>query len=324
MNYTISFEYLFIGVILSSFILYETIEKRRGYKWKLLICYIFLLSISFIFPKVQSYFINGNFQKMDISSFHETYYGGKGIDVDWERHYISINKTENNKPNYILTGDSFARQYGNYIKNKGIIIEGAVSDGHFSLEGISNNNTQLQETTRKFLMNKYPDIPIIIAYSSTNAYQLYENGIKIPIEHNKQKFINALDDFFLQNKNHKFYLIGLPNSDSNFSSLCLMRKNSIYNKIIHPKDTCSRFISMNTDTDNYNQLLNNLSLKYSNVFYIDPNIALCKSKSECMVIDANGNPIFSDMHHLSIWGTDIVGKYIFDEIDKIENSVNSK
>ena len=63
-----------------------------------------------------------------------------------------------------------------------------------------------------------------------------------------------------------------------------------------------------------NRTLKKLAEYFNHVHYIDPNAPLCPN-DECYVI-TNDNSVYSDTKHLSIYGAEVVGKYIFDEIEK--------
>lgn len=66
-----------------------------------------------------------------------------------------------------------------------------------------------------------------------------------------------------------------------------------------------------------NQKIQNLTTKYQNAFYIDRNLPVCNENYECKFVE-NGNPLYSDINHLSIYGGEIVGKYILKKLQELK------
>lgn len=66
----------------------------------------------------------------------------------------------------------------------------------------------------------------------------------------------------------------------------------------------------NLDSVRYiNLRLQQFASSYSNLYFIDRNIPVCNKIDECLLINDN-KPIYSDVAHLSIFGGELVGKYI--------------
>lgn len=65
-----------------------------------------------------------------------------------------------------------------------------------------------------------------------------------------------------------------------------------------------------------NTLLQKIADQYPNVYLIDPNNGYCNEQGCRMII--NNEPMFTDFVHLTTYGSEIVGKYIFDTIKKYE------
>ena len=53
---------------------------------------------------------------------------------------------------------------------------------------------------------------------------------------------------------------------------------------------------------------------HENVYYIDRNIPICDNKDLCSLV-IHGKPLFTDPHHLSIYGGELVGKYIIEKLN---------
>ena len=67
--------------------------------------------------------------------------------------------------------------------------------------------------------------------------------------------------------------------------------------------------------DKINARLKTLADKRDNVYFIDRNIPVCKTKEDCYIA-IDGKPLYSDIDHLSIYGGETVGKYILKQIEE--------
>jgi len=100
-----------------------------------------------------------------------------------------------------------------------------------------------------------------------------------------------------------YYIIGNPNPS--FNAITCLGSSVIL------KRNCKATIERNNlKINEYLQSLQN----GKNVFFIDPNEALC-SNGKCLAIH-NGNPVYSDGMHLSIYGADKVVPYMLSQIVK--------
>lgn len=66
-----------------------------------------------------------------------------------------------------------------------------------------------------------------------------------------------------------------------------------------------------------NDKLKRFADNHDNVYFIDRNIPVCKNKDECYVV-IDGKLLYSDTTHLSIYGGELVGKFILKKIEEIE------
>ena len=73
--------------------------------------------------------------------------------------------------------------------------------------------------------------------------------------------------------------------------------------------------------DRLNSYLEKLADKYQNVHFIDRNRPICVNQKKCFIIE-NEKPIYADIDHLSVYGGEIVGEYIINQI--IQNGDNTK
>lgn len=258
--------------------------------------------------------------------FHSQYYGGTGFPTHQEQY---INSSPEETYDYYLFGDSFARQYANYIKNSGIKTRNWFGDGCIFLKTHSQYSNGKEFRLCSDESDKVYDIltttetkPIIWA-QNWKTYSLIEKGTSSPITSysNQDLYHNILETNIIElistalDKN--IYLIGIPSMPENLTFNCLAETELLGQKIL--KGTCEKY-SPQQDIP-INILLEKIAYKYPNVYYIDPNPAFCKDK-QCQVI-INGEPTFSDMGHLSIFGADLIGEYIFEQINSIQNKDNN-
>ena len=69
------------------------------------------------------------------------------------------------------------------------------------------------------------------------------------------------------------------------------------------------------DVENINSRLIKFAEQYDNVHYVDRNIPICKNINDCSFMVDN-KPLFSDADHLSVYGAEIVGKYILEQMEE--------
>lgn len=303
-NIEISIFTYFISTILLAFIIYYSVERKRNYYYGLIIVYIISLSVSYFIS------INGISSRIDNKSdinYHKEYYGGIGIPNTGKIEHF--NNTQEVK--FILVGDSLARQYANFFKDKGIGFIGVFQDGCFSMEGyhyiydskLKNKCIDRYESL-KFSIKNNPHANVVIA-------QKWDGNLLINKNDDSSKtysgdYINAyINDIKNQSKGN-VYTIGIANGSNKNVFECLNNKNLPIYKLIPQLSSCTskekeQEIIINEKIKNISNLLG--------ITYIDPNNYLC-NESGCVVIDNNGNPIYSDKLHFSIYGAEYIGNDI--------------
>ena len=65
--------------------------------------------------------------------------------------------------------------------------------------------------------------------------------------------------------------------------------------------------------DRLNSYLKKLADKYQNAYFIDRNHPVCIRQKKCFIIE-DEKPIYADINHLSVYGGEIVGEYILNQI----------
>ncbi|MDI2089987.1 acyltransferase family protein [Commensalibacter oyaizuii] len=318
------YSYILLTSIFSS-LLYVLIERKRNYSYIFILSYLttiltgLYISINGISARIQD-----EKYKLDATQFHQQYYGGKNIPS--LSMVTSFNKQANPQPEFILTGDSHARQYGNYFLNQKINFIGLFADGclafHDFYINILTQNKYLKACIKQYdnlqkTLRKNPNSDIIMV-QRWDLYEFY------PIHHianqpNTSDLFKALkqeiEQLIKEGGNQRHYFIIGRTFDSNYSSFkCNAKKQLFFYKYINPLP-CQTTIPKSAIY--INDLLKKITSDIPNVYFIDPNDAIC-SQDTCKIVDNRNNPILSNEDHLSIFGADIVGSYIWHKITTIK------
>ncbi|WP_368910734.1 acyltransferase family protein [Proteus vulgaris] len=308
-NITVSLYEYIIFVLAISFILYFVVEKKRNYSYKLFLFYILMLLISFYVG------INGISKRInnDYIDFHKEYYGGKGISTNGNAERFNPNSTLE----FIIVGDSFARQYANFFKNKNIGFIGVFQDGCFSMNGYYSiyTPTLKNECIRRYtnlrnVILKNPKVNIIIA-------QQWNDKLKLTNINDNSIYNNDYIYEYIKNirqlSSGNIYILGITNgSDRNVFECMNKYKLPIYNFIPKPLE-CIQKEKEKEKVISINYKIKDISNRL-NVTYIDTNKYLC-TNGMCSVIDTDKKPIYSDWVHLSIYGAKYIGEKIKNEIE---------
>lgn len=320
-NLFISFKWYLIVTLALSFVIYEIIEKKRNYKYGLLLAYLFTLLITTLiltnnYPKAPS------FIKEDISLFK---YGGHGVN---DKKVYNFYKKEH--PDYLLIGDSFALQYANYlIKNNKETILYAQSQclstrNYYS--AISGDWCKERYNKALDILKTHPNADIINAQAWTWMRTLLtsrKNDSKIDLD--VESFKNTMIEEILLMKqdmgeHRKYFIIGIPNhvSSNIRPATCLLSKKTLFQQKFLP--ACSQFGKIkNTDyVEKFNVILKEGLKDIDNVYFINPNDFLCH-QNNCIEIK-NNYPIYNDGAHFSIYGANYVGDFIYNEIENIKST----
>lgn len=305
---------------------YYLIERRKWNIWLVIGATLIVLASIFGVYKTNgaSFRIDPKFN-LTAQEFHEQYYGGTGFPF----HVESFINSDSNNYEYFIFGDSFARQYAKFIQDNNIKTRNWFGDGCIFTKNYSEVMNGLEFTVCSEEGSKVYDLikdeittPIIWPQAWTR-YSLIEKGgdsAPITISNNPDKYMEILEqeiDKVARATKNNIFLIGLPIFPTYNAFSCLSSQALIGTKLMH-KDCDIQTIR---NDHNINNLLSSVAGKYDNVYYISPLDALCDPvgpQYSCLIIH-NKEPIFSDTAHLSIYGAEIVGKHIFNEIRKIES-----
>ena len=114
----------------------------------------------------------------------------------------------------------------------------------------------------------------------------------------------------INKSNSDIYLIGDVPGTKKLTFEC-MAKNSLPLNRYFNLGGCSD--KQKYEDDGVDATLSSIARKYDNVHFIGAANSLCSS-GECMLI-SEGKPIYTDYGHLSKYGANIVGKYIFSKVN---------
>lgn len=312
-NVKLNFATYFILVIIFSFLLFNLIESKRKFKLTHLILFILLLGISYLIS------LNGLKNRVpeqfqySTAEYHENFYGGTGYDGDGIAHEYN----KNSERKIIISGDSFSRQFSNYLSNKNISFTTVFTDGCFSSENyLSIHGGEYHKSVCNQRYNNLIDAmqsnqaDDVIYSQNWDSYTLKnkKNGDEVSSE---SVSMNIIEEIIKKGGNNRnYYIIGLPPKNDAYSYYeCMSRASLPINKLIG-KDSCTTHF--NTEENKLNLKIKEGLKSYENVFFIDPYDALCVNQ-QCQLTDNNGNPIYSDSVHLSIQGADYVGKLLLDK-----------
>lgn len=313
-NIEISIFTYFISTILLAFITYSVIEKRRNYKYGLLLCWLLSVSLSYYIS------IDGIGNRVDEKyrltkeEFHKKYYGGTKITQGSIIQYFDMKDTD--KPDFIISGDSFMRQYMNSIRHQKLKSIGIFKDGCFitpnliSLKDEFNDQRCIMRYNNFILaMKTHPKTDVIIS-QAWDSYKIYSRSTQKEIKSNvEERIINDINEIIkIGGVDRNYFIIGRPQRSNISTFECLARHNLPIWKLAK---SCDKY--MDQKVLNINIKLNEFANNKNNVIFIDPNEILCKN-GKCLLLNDDNEPIYSDNSHMSLFGSDIVIDYFFKKL----------
>lgn len=316
--------FLVITIVLSV-LSYYFIEIKRWKVWHVLtVVGVILIPIGGVYiTKGASFRVDPKYN-LTASEFHRKYYGG----ADYPTYQIFFINGDKHNYDYLVIGDSFMRQYAKYfdennIKTKNLFVDGCLiikdhdqPKHYFNDMGKKCNQSselaiqEINTAQKNVIWGQAWDTKTLVSSNDDLKKEVSFN--KNPEEY-KNALYNSIKSITESNSNINFFLIGQP-TKSNYNIFeCLSTNTLIGSKLIN--GICDENIPFQYPV--INQVLKDLSIENKNVFFIDPNQFLCDNNM-CKAI-INGEPVYSDTTHLSIYGANVVGKYIFKNIDIIKN-----
>jgi peptidoglycan/LPS O-acetylase OafA/YrhL len=316
--------YLIITLILSS-LSYSFVEKK---KWNVL----FVLFISLLVYLASCYVsidgvdsrVNQDFQ-LERGQFRAKFEGHMNLYRD-DDGAVYINGNENDFE-YIVIGDSFARQYNSYFHSNNLKVATLAIDGCSSYKNFYNpkyyNQKKIQTCKDRYeyelkFIKEHPGKTIIISrgWPAMGSYYRNKTTNELLKGDIKENIISELNLFLKETKPYvKSYYLVARNQRSNIIPFEYLAKQSLPVYKLFNMELTEKTIAFKPDE--YNEFLQKNESGYK---FIDTSPALCE-KGECFVIK-NGLPLFTDYSHLTKEGAEIVGKYIMERIKESENMLN--
>lgn len=317
--------FLVITIVLSVLSYYFIEIKRWKVRHVLIVVGIVLIPIGAVYvTKGASFRVDPKYN-LTASEFHQKYYGG----ADYPTHTISyINADTGSDVDYYVIGDSYIRQYARYLDLSEIKSKNWFSDACLISENYILPNHYLGdkgETCNKIAQQFIDEITLLqkdVIWGQ--AWHFYETQIinslnkEIPNELYEDKIIKTIENIVNKNTDINFFLIGIPSFPTSDAVSCLATRGLWGMERIYPEcvDTSLQ------QEHKINELLESIAEQYSHVYFISPSNALCNNGICKTIID--NNPVFSDGGHLSIYGAQVVGSYLLDKIQTINNKSSSK
>lgn len=311
--------YLATTLVLST-LLYYTVEKRRNYKWGLLIAYIVVLLIAIYARETSG---KERFAVPEISQ-KSLSHGHTG----WAaKQWRTFNLEDNSQQvDYIIYGDSFSAQYTDYFTQQDKSIANIYEGECFSTPNYFSYDARCIELydLLKAGIKKNPSNTLVIAQSWNHILQNLKNKkTQEMINNDMDDFINNLKSELTTMKNdlnmNKIVLIGINNGFIGPSpEECISQKfiKDTFEPFFHLSNCQDNALRQYTDkVENFNEKLAMLAQTEDWLEFINPNDAICTDQT-CIQIE-NNLSLYSDKSHFSVIGAQKVGKFIFEQLNNM-------
>ena len=230
---------------------------------------------------------------------------------------------------YIFYGDSFNAQYNHYIQNRNEYTAITYHPECLSTPNLYSfaESCKEQYTSLKNKITTNPTKNLVIAQAWSWALE----GLKDKTTNEKLNY--SIDEFLITFKNEldlmkkdlnleKIILIGINNHYKGPSpEKCIANKfnQTLYEKYVAPSGCIDVAPLTNTDyVENFNHKIEELAKAIDYVYFINPNDAVCRD-DQCIQIK-NNLSLYNDGAHFSVIGSNIVGKFILNKLNKITNT----
>lgn len=255
--------------------------------------------------------------RLSQAQFHGKYYGGSGFPAN----KIFYEHADRQSYKYIFTGDSFAAQYAKEIQLSGLPAAEVYSHGCPLFPDYSRalGNKESDGCTYGYQLlksllddNKNATLVYSLAWDNYKDIIIKKGGITKETLNNKQYnelVTSQIEKLILTGGNDReYYFIGRPLKTKISGFDCLSGKSLIGYKYIN---SCKS--EQNEIRPTINNVIKHISNKYDNVHFIDPNDFICFD-NKCKII-LDGKPVYSDLEHLSIYGSHPVFKGILNSFN---------
>ncbi|WP_318385813.1 acyltransferase family protein [Enterobacter sp.] len=300
------------------FMSYWFVERNLKYWYCYLPVYVatayacYLVSINGIDSRVDTRF------QLSAFHYHKKYYGGSGFDSSGK---VQLTNTIGSDAQFIISGDSYARQYLRYLKDADYKFISVMKDGCFASEhyltkkdAITDAECSSRYNNLLKVLEKYPSKPLVIIQAwgdyADRLTPTSDNYAPVSAINYYEALDEELTKIFERGGNARHYYIVGANFTTNGNAVyeCLA-KTSMDNWFIRKFISSCDNMKTTIPTD-INEKMRLISKKYTNVTFIDPNVTICKD-GQCKSITNDREPVLSDGSHLSYFGSLLVGKSIF-------------
>lgn len=303
------------------FLSYWLVERNLKYWYCYLPVYAatayacYFVSINGIDSRVDTRF------QLSAFHYHKKYYGGSGFDSSGK---VQLTNTIGSDAQFIISGDSYARQYLRYLKDADYKFISIMKDGCFASEHYLSKKDAVTdaECTSRYnnmlkVLDKYPSKPLVIVQAwGDYADRLSPNSddsTPVSADNYYEEIDRELSYIFERGGSARSYYIVGANFTTNGNAVyeCLA-KTSMDNWFIRTFISSCDNMSTTIPTDINNKMMS-IASKYPNVTFIDPNVTVCKD-GQCKSMTNDREPVLSDGSHLSYFGSLLVGKTIFSQV----------
>lgn len=308
----INFAWYALVIFIISFILHKLLELSKSNK-KLPITFAVCLAPCLLIISNNGYTSRVPEQfRITKEDFHKKYYGG----ADYPSNKVFYLNSNDSNFKYIISGDSFGLQYAKSFDEHKVSAAALFDHGCLIFPNYSRylNNQEDVSCSEEYdklkdVMAKAPTAPLIFA-SSWDTYNgiLIKKGGDTPIGKEKGNYYSLVLNEILSvirdgGSERMYFIIGRPQAAKVDGFGCLAGESLLGYKLISNCEELQK--KENIEINIY--LQKNLA-HIQNVRFIDPNNALCDD-TQCKVIYQR-EPIYTDGGHLSIYGSELVTKYI--------------
>lgn len=259
--------------------------------------------------------------KLSAFHYHKKYYGGSGFDSSG---MIQMTNTNGKDADFIIVGDSYARQYLRYLKDADYKFISVMRDGCFSSEhyltrkdSVTDAECKVRYSNTIAELKKYPTKPLVIV----QAWGDYVDRLTPLTDGSEQvtedNYYNVLDKelselFSIGGAERKYFIVGSNFTTTGNAVYECLAKTSMDNWFIRTFISSCDSMKTTIPTDINNKMMS-IASKYQNVKFIDPNVTVCKD-GQCKSMTNDREPVLSDGSHLSYFGSLLVGRSVFSQV----------
>lgn len=308
-------------IFIFGILLHYSVERRRNFGFVFLGIYICSIALFQWLRLADINEIRGFSINPEIAEYAE--YGGSKFDYDGKPKYFGNGAK---KPDFLLIGDSFSRQYTNSIYTRDINTIAVFANACIAFDDMRSYFVESDEKHYQSckivydniekVIQDHPDIPVIWA----QCWEYHDNvidlktGDRIPKDQLSERIIRDIKKRIERYPNTKFFIVGTAREDKGQ----LAKKLFVLSSYKNPINTAlfnliSKVDSIVLPPRVLSKKIAKAVKDYPNVTFIDPNQWLCDQNANCKLFVKNTYiPIFADGYHFSWAASDLVLTKILD------------